>query len=304
MMLEKLLVATDFSEESDAAVRQALRVSRRTGAELVLVHVSELPLPDPSHVLCPELAALEKAAEVHLADVRRRLDDVLEHTKGQGPKVSKVFTEGYPDDRIVDVARELRADLVVVGTHGRTGVRRLVLGSVAERVVRLAQTNVMVARREAAPTPTDGFRHVLVPTDFSDPADGALALAVSLAAPDGLVEIFHALFSPFLVGYPDYFGGSSVDIERWRVAARGDAEGRMQRLIARLGRSGVRLTGQVVEGGATPEIQRRLESDRYDLVVMGTHGRRGLRRGLLGSVAAATVRHAPCSVITVRAPTR
>jgi nucleotide-binding universal stress UspA family protein len=78
----------------------------------------------------------------------------------------------------------------------------------------------------------------------------------------------------------------------------------MQRLIARLGRSGVRLTGQVVEGGATPEIQRRLESDRYDLVVMGTHGRRGLRRGLLGSVAAATVRHAPCSVITVRAPTR
>ena len=304
MALEKILVATDFSDESAAALHQALRVSRRTGAELVLLHVSELPLPDPGRVLRPELAALEKTAEVHLADVRRRLDDLVERTKGQGPAVSKVFTEGYPDDRIAAVARELRAGLVVVGTRGRTGLRRLMLGSVAERVVRLAETNVLVARREATPTPSDGFHRVLVPTDFSEPADEALALAVSLAAPEGLVEILHVLFSPFVVGYPEYFGGSVIEMEHWRVAAREDAQGRMQALIGRLGRSGVRLTGHVAEGAPTLEIQRRLESDPYDLVVMGTHGRRGFRRGLLGSVAEATVRHAPCSVLAVRAEER
>jgi nucleotide-binding universal stress UspA family protein len=297
----KILVATDFSDEAAVALRQALRVARRTGAELVLLHVSA-PLPEePAHVLRAQPPALQTALALQIADVRKRLDELVESTRGAGLTVTKLFTEGHPDTMIPSVAAEIGADLVVVGTHGRTGFRRLLLGSVAERVVRLSETAVMVARFVPDAPPANGFRRVLVPTDFSPPADEALATAIALAAPEGVVELFHVLQSPVMFTPQDWTGATLIEVERWRVVAREDAMSRSQALLQTLGRSGVRLTGALAEGAPTMEIQRRLEAGSYDLVVMGTHGRRGIRRGLVGSVAEATVRHAPCSVVTLRA---
>jgi nucleotide-binding universal stress UspA family protein len=304
MKLEKILVATDFSEQAAVALHQALRIVRRKGAELILLHVSELPLPDPEQVLRPELATLHRTSEEHLASVRDQLDALWRNALRQGANVTKLIAQGWVDEAIVAAAAETAADLVVVGTHGRARLERLLLGSVAERVVRLAETNVMVARREPEPRRGDAFRRILVPTDFSEPAEQALDLAVWLAAPDAHVEIFHVLRLPYVIGFgfPELAGAATMEIERWRTGAREEAQERGRKLAATAARPDVRLEVALAEGAPAPEIHRRLEEERYDLVVMGTHGRRGVRRSLLGSVAEATVRHAPCSVLTLRAP--
>jgi len=303
MNLGKILVATDFSEQAGVALEQALRIARRAAAEVLLLHVSELPLPHEDELLRPELATLHKTAEEHLSTLRVQMDELWKETQQQGVNASKLIVDGWVDEAIARVAAETAVDLVVVGTHGRTRLERLLLGSVAERVVRLAQTNVMVARRAPEAHGGDGFRRILVPTDFSDPAPQILALAVQLAAADAQVELFHVLRLPYAVGvgFPEFAGAGLVEMERWRTGARAEAQERGRKLAATAARPDVWMKVALAEGAPAPEIHRKLEVAPWDLVVMGTHGRRGVRRGLLGSVAEATVRHAPCSVITVRA---
>ena len=138
----RILLATDFSAGSDVATQTAIELALNLGAELTLMHVFEIPVYvgmgttfSPVDILTPirdaEVASLEKA----LAHVRERI-----------PKAQSRFDDGNPTDRIVAAAGELPADLIVVGTHGRRGASHLLLGSVAERVVRLSPVPVLTIR--------------------------------------------------------------------------------------------------------------------------------------------------------------
>ena len=112
----------------------------------------------------------------------------------RGIKVSHVIRRGYADEGIVAAAADLSVDLIVTGTHGRTGLARFFLGSIAEKVVRLAQTNVLVARPSDS---EDGaFQRILVPTDFSPASKRALLLGMDLAAPNATITLFHAWHYP------------------------------------------------------------------------------------------------------------
>ena len=241
-----------------------------------------------------------------LADIlvthREQLSSLRERLAGQGPRVSQVLREGFPDSALCDAGADSGADLVVVGTHGRTGLRWFLLGSVAAGVVRRCETDVLVARREGAGR--GGFHRILVATDFSPGAERALDRALDLAAEGAQVEVIHCcgVRWPALV----YSGAPLAAIPRppdpvaREIEAAAVARG--EKLVAPRRRPGIQLTFQAVGGPPMPGLIHRLEEGQYDLVALGSHGRRGFRMFSIGSLTEAVVRKAPCSVLVGRDP--
>jgi len=297
MTLSKIAVGTDFSEHADAAVRQALNIARKHGAELVLLHVGTIP-ERPADIP-PQLASV--ATEYHeimqerLQEVRDKLEELRVRIDGQGARVSQVLVDGFADSGLAEAGDDLGADLLVVGTHGHTGFRRFVLGSVAGRVVRLSKTNVMVARpgNEGA----GGFKKILVPVDFSPYTEPALSMAIDLVSDDGEIELFHGWKLPGVSWAQDAWGSEWANL---RTGIAQAAEQKAQELIAAFaGKTSASIRFESRELMPTVGIHDRVDEGGFDLVVMGSHGRTGFKRWALGSVAEQTVRHATCSVVVV-----
>lgn len=294
-------VAVDFSPEADRAVRLGFELARASGGELILLHAIERPDDLPIVSLRPELSrAIEtrrsRAASAAERD-RTRLAELCDQLSAQGgATVLHSVLDGRPDLVVPRAARELGADLLLVGTHGRTGLRWFFLGSVAERMIRSSEIDVLVARGDG-PAP-GGFRRILVATDFSPQADRALDRAMTLAAGDAVIDVVH-----FTGGHP---AGELHD----QLRSLGDHDPD-EVLIADLAAAGETLVSAHVRPGrvprfsvvrqrAIPGIVHRLEALPYDLVALGSHGRRGLERLVLGSVAETVARRAPCSVLITR----
>lgn len=299
MEIRRIMVGVDFSPQGELALEQALDVARFTGAEVVLAHVTHVPEPpDPTGL--PEssaraMAEYHRLLSEHLQESRAQLDEVRERVSGQGVDVSQVVIDGYPDEALARAAGELGADLIAVGTHGRTGIGRFWLGSVAERVVRLTRASVLVARPGSKGR--GGFQRILVPTDFSAHSEEALEVALVLAANGATVDLLHCWEVPALL-----LGHVTPSAEEKAIAPvfrslEESARARGRELCERHRREGVTLEFSTAEVSPSRGIRER--AGAYDLVVMGSHGRRGARRFLLGSVAEVTVRHAPCSVVVV-----
>ena len=298
MDIKKIVVGVDFSEESESAAKQALEIARHTGAELVLAHIGMVmePAKHLGGAVHSGIKEWENMLRQELADSRRLLEEMRERLRGQGAEISHVVKDSFADTGLVDVARELGADLLIVGTHGRTGIKRFFLGSISERVVRLSTTNVMVAR----PTDRRGYRRIFVPTDFSQPAEAALELALRIAHDGATIDLVHFWQIPMTAATPYApFKAAEEALTTVRHAMRDAAESAGTQVVERHGAANLEISFHAVEGAPAHGIQERLEEGDYDLVVMGSHGRRGLRRFLLGSVAETTVRHASCSVVVV-----
>lgn len=303
MDIKKIVVGVDFSAESESAAKQALEIARHTGAELILVHIGMVvePAKHPGGSVHSSIKEWEEMLRQQLADDRRLLEEMRERMRGQGVEISHVVKDSFADTGLVDAASELGADLLVIGTHGRTGLKRFFLGSISERVVRLSTTNVMVVR------PTDGgsggYRRILVPTDFSRPAEAALELALRMAHDGAAIDLVHFWQVPMTATTPYApFKAAEEALTTVRRAMRDAAESSGNQLVERYGAANLEVSFHAIEGAPAYGIQERLEENDYDLVVMGSHGRRGLRRFLLGSVAETTVRHAPCSVVVAHGP--
>jgi len=279
--MKKIIVATDFSDQAATALDQAMNIATRSDAELLLVHVLDENMRD------------------HYDEIRERLDDVRQACEQAKIAVASRVVIGYADTGIASTAKDVAADLVAVGTHGRSGVDRFMMGSVAERVVRLCQTSVMIARTRSKGK--DGYNHVLVPTDFSATAEKAFVRAQRLVADGGVIELLHAWQLPGAVtGYWGPSADRGAVLDPLRRELREATELQLRDLIARHD-GNHKVIATELEDSASHCIRKRLESDSYDLVVMGSHGRRGFRRWMLGSVAETTARYAPCSVIVVHA---
>lgn len=284
-VITRIVVAVDFSPESRRAVDHAMAVARHVGAALTLVHVETVP---PAIGVGPqaELPFLRGVLE----DDRRQLAELRERLSGQGVEVSHVVATGYPDTAIADAARELHGELVVVGTRGRTGIKRILLGSVAERTIRHADCSVLVTRGDAV---AGGYRRVVVGTDYSELAWRAVARAFALVAPGGDVHVIHA----WSASYSDFALDGGV-LAGLRDAAETAAVAERARLVAMARPPGVTVRLDVVDGAPFQALDQ-MSSDA-DLLVVGSHGRRGVRRLLVGSVAETTTRHARCSVLVAR----
>lgn len=289
MTFTKILCATDFSAGSEQAVRVATEIAIRAGAELVIAHswfqpppVYSLELPSPPELVqeivddaARGLAAAEKACK--LAGLER---------------VSSRLMTGIPWCKIVELVEKEGFDLCVIGTEGRTGLRRFLLGSVAEKVVRHAPSSVLAIHPDDAPKP---ISHVAVPTDFSPSAGYASDIAAGLVSDGGTITMFHVIEVPF--AYPGQHPVRPMEIDLCRRASA-DLERIAKELQAR---TPARVRTETKIGHPAHETLTLLERDpSIDLVVVGSHGHTGLKRVLLGSVAEKIVRHARRPVLVAR----
>ena len=292
--MQHLLLATDFSAPADLALVRALALARIHQARLTIAFVDS-----PSDVagLGPETELASRELQNLQAEMAAYEDEQLAARVAQavaaGVEATAVHRHGQPEETLAALASELDVDLIACGTHGRTGVRRFFLGSVAERLGRLAARPVLVARGAAG----DGGSHQgLGATDFAPAAERALDLALELA-PDATFEVVNAWQYP---------------VGSWGMSALGDRTGAMtalrEALTAPPAEQGARLEQRfrdlgrpvrfrLVHGGAADVITELAAAEGFDLVAVGTHGHRGLRRLVVGSTAEAIIRHAPCSVL-------
>ena len=299
--ITRILVPTDFSDTSKEAFTYAKTLANRFDASLHLAHAfedpftaaafSELYAPLPLEFRNRLVTETERRlAEWLPADERRRLCGTAE------------IIYGPPARTITAYAGKLRADLIVMGTHGRGGMSHLLLGSVAERVVREAPCPVVTVRE----APPRGVRRILVPTDFSDTADAALDHALLFAARFGAsLQLLHVLADPFVT---EGLAGEAYIAEApvLRSALLQEAQNRLAQRVAPLKNTGkyegwpgqIRVDAEVFFGHGARTIADYAEG--FDLVVMGTHGRTGIAHLVMGSVAEKLVRTAPCPVLTVR----
>jgi nucleotide-binding universal stress UspA family protein len=287
MKVRSILVGTDFSESSFLGVDVAAMWATRFEASLVLVHAFDAsPPPVPGLAEGSEslvdAGAYEAATWCDLTALQReRLAQVRDVRLG-------VLRHGSAALAICDTAKEQQVDLVVVGTEGRTGMSRLVLGSVAEQVVRHAPCPVLCVRGDALATRFPA--HVLVCTDFSPSAEAAVDLAADVA------QTFRSMVTVAHV----------YDPSRWR--ATGDDGAAFER---DLGDAVARIHSERFSHGVQTAVIRdhsvaealvgHARKCGADLIVVSTHGRTGLSRLIIGSVAERVTRHAPCSVLIARA---
>jgi nucleotide-binding universal stress UspA family protein len=291
--IDRILVGVDFSPESEIAVLHAAQLAQQKGARLILAHV--LPLPsdiaqDSSYdpIFRAQIASAELGAE-HRGQATELLQATEVRCEALGVQVEAVLVDDNPSDGLARVADEMGAHLMVAGTHGRTGLKRFLLGSVAERAVRLSNVHSLVAR--GAPADGRGYQRILVASDFSPAAAAALDMALAIAPPEASIELVHCWQTPV--------APTGIPLEPMRRQLERSVAESADRVLAESESARRRVRFVSVESSAAEGIRRRAEEESCDLIVTGSHGRRGVRRLLLGSVTETIIRHAPCSVLVV-----
>ncbi len=294
----RIVVGVDFSHESEIAARQALAICQRSGSELLLVHADAVvevpPVSDsPAPALREAVDRYRNQLARALADVRERLGELRERLSDHGVVVSQVIVEDSPAAGICTVAAEVQARLTVVGAHGGGGLPWLPVGNVATGVVRLCETDVLVARTSR--TERDDYRRIAVGTDFSASAERALEAAVRLAAPGAQIDVVHC--ASLRPGVLSGFGVVEALPAELRQVLVDDLRVQGEQLLARHARPEVSLAFHVSSDRPVPGLSHWVETRSCELLAVGSHGRRGVKRLVLGSVAESMLGRAPCSVL-------
>jgi nucleotide-binding universal stress UspA family protein len=281
-MLEKILVATEFGQSQADTVRTAVTVARTFGSEILLVHV--IPgIPD---------SPLDLSAQKTVAD--ERLQDLRAEIAGGGVRVADpIVAVGAPFDEIIELADAHDVNVIMVGSGEQDGESPFCWGLTAEKLVRKARKPVWTAKAGA----TGKFNTILCPVDFSDPARRALTNAVHLA------RTFRAHLTVLAV--VQRLAETSVtaaDTTEPVQAMYAEADLRkFDRFLADFDFYNVRWSKNVRYGRPHEQILTLAREQGADLLVMGSTGRTGLARILMGSVAEKVLREVPCSAVTVKA---
>jgi nucleotide-binding universal stress UspA family protein len=288
---ERILVATDFSPAAELAQRLAVDLARGFEAELHVVHVQVL-LDDP-HL--EEKHQLELDRLVESSGLRRREAMEIPASETEVPIHTHLVRGLSASEAVVETAVDLKCDLIVMGTHGRRGFTHLLLGSVAEHVVRTARMPVLTVRPDSA-VPPAGIRRILVPHDFSDHSTTAVGVAAAWARDlSAEVTLLHAV-EPIV--YPEFYAVDLLPdemIDRLRKRSEEALERAAERHV-----EGVDVNVKVVVGRAGDTIVAEAATHNHELVVMGTRGLSGLEHLLLGSVAENVLRRCALPLLAVR----
>jgi nucleotide-binding universal stress UspA family protein len=288
---KKILVATDFSTTADSAEKLAFQLARLLGAELHLVHVRVI-LEDP---LMAEEQQLEIERLMASADEATKAAFDRDRAPQHGMEVKTHLVRSISAaEAIVELASDLQCDLIVMGTHGRRGIKHLLLGSVAENVVRSVDIPVLTVRPGVG-LAGGGPKRVLVAHDFSDrSADAVRAAGVWADAFEAEITLLHVV-EP--VVYPEFY---AINVQSDDVTTR-----LRDRATEALDDSASEILGDrpvntvVLVGRAADTIVAEASPENFDLVIMGTRGLSGLEQLVLGSVAEAVLRRCPVPLLTV-----
>lgn len=278
-----ILFLTDFSQASDAALDYALAVARACGSHLYVVHVVE-----PVYVDSPEAAM--RANELLRTSAKEDMAQLLISARLRGVSHDVILEEGPLWGTVERLIKEWRIDLAVLGTHGRTGARKLVLGSVAEDIYRKANCPVLTVGPTVLRRPAAGvhFDRILFATDLRPASKRAAAYAVSLA------QQHYARLTLLLV---ERYPASKADIPLTEVR-RQEME-HMRRLIPPETGLAIEPEFAVAFGDPAEEIVSVAREARADLIVLGLRGGARLSGHLPVTTAYRVVCNAPCPVLTV-----
>ncbi|HXW04527.1 MAG TPA: universal stress protein [Vicinamibacterales bacterium] len=293
-----ILCPVDFSECSRHALSYALTLARWYESTITVFHTytATHPLPIVPYDGPPALEPLG-LSETHREQLRQALQEFTAPLAGSGVQLSIEIGEGLAVEQIAGRARTLSADLIVMGTHGRSGFERLFLGSVTERVLRKASCPVLtVPPRVAGATPT--FRRILCAVDFSDSSLRALQFAVALAEEaDARLSVLHVLE---LLPEGDAPELGFLSLREYRERLEATARERLRAAVPDSARQFADVDERVTIGKPYREILRTASEQGVELIVMGVRGRSGVDLMMFGSTTQHVVRQAVCPVLTVR----
>jgi nucleotide-binding universal stress UspA family protein len=294
IQITHVLCPVDFSEISQHALDHAAAVARWYEARLTLLYVfANLPAMD-----LPPIVLADGDRERLLGDLRRTAAAVPRDVQVE----FRIQEAGHVHEEILAQIASTHADLLVIGTHGRSGFQRLFLGSVTEKVIRKATCPALVVPPRApdvAPGSPIQFRRILCAVDFSESSLDALAYALKMAEEaDAQLAVLHVVeFPPVSIDEPTV---PPLDLSRIRDAAAADARQRLQELIPEEARTYCTVDTVVVAGRAYREILRYATERQSSLIVMGVGGRGALELMVFGSTAHHVIRTSACPVLIVR----
>jgi nucleotide-binding universal stress UspA family protein len=298
-MFKNVLCPVDFSESSDRALDYALALAKGHRASIAVLHVLPTVLADPEmypYLSEPMLASGEARDKAY-----RRLGDFVHRSVAAGVGAEVILEDGDVVDEILAKSKKLGSDLVVMGTHGRRGFRRLILGSVTERVLRQSERPVL-SIPPSAPKPNlergDPFHRILCPVDFSPSSRAGLDLATSLRRGDDELTVLHVV--EFYL--PPPFGEAvAFDVAGFIERHQREGRAKLESWVPSDARAHARLETAILESGSPyRQILQSAEREKSDLIVIGVSGRSSADLAFFGSTANHVVREAPCPVLTVR----
>lgn len=288
-MFDEILFPVDDSEQAAAATDHALAVAAEHEATLHVLNVADTNQLSLARVQGDVVDALIKEGE-------RAVEEIADRAREYGVSTVAEVMQGQPYATIVDYAADRDIDLIVMPTHGRRKLERFLMGSTTERVLRRAAVPVLTIRPGEDSVPEYPYESVLVPTDGSDPAGAAVEVGIDLATHGE--SAFHALSIVEISGL-----GNDVLSEDGFAAVEDQAQEVVDDAVALAQEAGVDEATGTVEHGLSiyEEVISYVEEHDVSAIVVGTQGRSGVERYLLGSVAEYLVRTAPVPVLTVQA---
>lgn len=301
LTFERVLFPTDFSETANEALAQAAELARFFSAELVILHVLQSWPADGSarHGYEELFVTLEKEAQERISALTEVPALTIRRVVRQGDAVAPT---------LLAYAEEAAADLIVMATHGRRGLRKWWAGSVTQEVVREADRPVLTLRRREHGFSMEKARSFLVPIDFSEPSRQALQQAKELAAQaKASLQLLHVIGQPI---YPNWYpaaggilGGDAAAITATRYNVTQLLERANEELAAIFRRTpgpDVPFETHVEEGRPADQILELSAAKASDLIVMASHGLSGLSHLLLGSVTESVMQRANRPLLILR----
>lgn len=296
LRLTTIVVPLDFSGESLRALDFGLPLARRFGARVHLVHVYEGAHQFSTVATSPVLWSE--------AEAKRHLADEVELAFGTRPRRDDCHLRiGKPHQEIIATAEEVDADLIVISTHGHSGLKQLTLGSTTEKIICQARCPVLVVReptRGPIKTAAEGIvlQKILVPVDFSDCArEGARYASVFATAVGADLLLLHVVHSPYYMvatGAP-----ADPDWPQLLETAVFQADRQLDEMTNFLPLIGISCHTEIEVGSPVERLTRASARPEVDMIITSTHGYTGMRHALLGSVAEQLVRSARCPVLVV-----
>jgi nucleotide-binding universal stress UspA family protein len=293
----RILCPIDFSDASTRALAHAGALAHWYDASLTVLHV--VPTFDPVMVRGEFGAPVEFANPLTRDDVLNAMRLELE-AAGVSLDAHLIAAAGDTSIAIVEQALTTKADLIVIGTHGRRGFKRLLLGSVAETVLHEGPCPVLTVspHAKAASSGVVAFKRILCPIDFSPSALQALDFALDLAKHSaGFVTLLHVVE---WLAEDEPRSSRHFNIPKFRGHVVNDAKQRLRLLVTELSEAWCESEVLIVAGRAHREILQAAEALSTDLIVMGAQGRGGMGLAMFGSTTEQVVRGAACPVLTAR----
>ena len=297
-MYTNILVPLDTSLMAE----QVLPYLRQLVSPQTTVHLVSVVEP---HLYAYALAAQERVVQEKLQavvhnDMEQYLAEVRTQLQKQGYNVESWLAAGDAAQTIADVATKVNADLIVMTTHGRTGLARWALGSVADRMIHIANQPIFLVRNRETPPANYAIKQILVPLDGSPIAEEALAEAQSLAGEVGATLRIVRVLEPLSDWQKEVLAEQGYAEDTLNAERRTEANNYLHTICEQLKVAHITTACELFSGQASEAILHILGKEQIDLVVMSTHGLSGYSRWVYGSVAGKVLHSAPCPLLLRR----